>query len=112
MAALERGNFDLYLGEVRLTADFDLSPLLSSGGSLNYGGYADAETDTLLAAFRAAAESSRPAAAADLCAHLAQTVPLVPLCFKNGSVLTHWGDLSGLTPTQQNVFYGFDGWEL
>ena len=48
-AALEAGRFDLYLGEVALTADFDLSALLSSDGALNYGRWQDEQTDLLLA---------------------------------------------------------------
>ena len=43
-AALKAGNFDLYYGEVRLSANFDLSPFFRSGGSLDYGSLAD---DTL-----------------------------------------------------------------
>ena len=35
LAALTARHFDLYVGEVGLTADFDLSALLSSSGSLN-----------------------------------------------------------------------------
>ena len=38
-AALAAGNFDLYYGEVKLTADWDLSALVGTGGSLNYGGW-------------------------------------------------------------------------
>ena len=109
-AALSSGDFDLYLGEVRLTADFDLSPLLSRSGALNYGRWEDEETETLLAAFRAASGEGRADAATALYARLAEAAPLVPLCFKNWSVLTHWGQLAGLTPTAQNIFSGFDGW--
>ena len=39
LAALERGDFDLYLAEVRLTADFDLTQLVGTRGGLNYGGW-------------------------------------------------------------------------
>ena len=38
MAALEAGDFDLYYGEVKLTADWDITPLVGTGGALNYGG--------------------------------------------------------------------------
>lgn len=38
-AALAAGSFDLYYGEVRLTADWNLAPLLATGGRLNYGGW-------------------------------------------------------------------------
>lgn len=111
-AALAKGNFDLYLAETRLTADFDLSPLAASKGSLNYGRYADEETDALLERFRAAGELDRPAAAADLYVRLSTAVPFVPLCFKNGTVLTSWGSLSGLSPTQQNAFYRLEQWRF
>lgn len=109
-AALSTGAFDLYLAETRMTADFDPSALVKTGGALNYGGFSDGETDLLLSAFLAAGEEERSAAASALWSHLAQEAPLVPICFKNGSVLTHWGSFTGLTPTQQNLFYGFDRW--
>lgn len=35
--ALYYGNYDLYLGEVRLSADMNLSEFFTSGGSLSYG---------------------------------------------------------------------------
>ena len=38
LTALEAGDFDLYFGEIRLTADWDLTDLLSIGAPLNYGG--------------------------------------------------------------------------
>lgn len=110
-AALAAGNFDLYLGQVKLTGDFDLAPILGSGGALNYGGYADPDTDVLLAEYRAAGDVTRPAAAANLCRRLGETNPITVLCFKNWSVLTHWGKISGVKATQQNVFYDFPGWK-
>ena len=111
-AALARGDFDLYLGEVVLTADFDLSALLSSSGVLNYGGWQDSQTDALLAAFSAAGEGTRGDAASALYSHLAQEAPIAPICFKNGSVLTQWGRLSGLSPVRGNVFYGLESWTI
>ena len=112
VAALTAGEFDLYLGEVKLTGDFDLTALIAPAGALNYGKYSDADAQTLLAAFRAAGEDGRSVAASALYAHLAETAPITPICFKNWSVLTHWGSLTGLSPTQQNVFYGLTGWEM
>lgn len=40
-SALQNGNFDLYFGEVRLSANFDLTPFFSIYGSLNFGGLSD-----------------------------------------------------------------------
>jgi len=110
--ALERGEFDLYLGQVRMTADFDPSVLMAAGGALNYGGYGDRETLELLEQFRSAAGQVRALAAKRLYQRMAQEPPFVTLCFKNGSVLTQWRQISGLTPTQQNVFYRFADWTI
>ena len=63
-------------------------------------------------AYRAAAGTARETAAAALWARLAQEAPFAVLCFQNQSVLTQWGMVSGLTPTQQNPFYGFAHWSV
>ena len=60
----------------------------------------------------AAGAELRSSAAASLCSHLIQNAPIVPICFKNGSVLTQWGRLSGLDPVRDNVFHGLENWVL
>ena len=109
-AALEAGDFDLYFGEVRLTADWDISPLIGTGGSLNYGGYSNEAMDVLLAAF--AASEDRTAAAEALCGRLGAEAPLLPVCWKNTSVLTHEGVAEGMAPIGTNVFWNFTGWTV
>lgn len=112
LSALSSGDFDLYIGEVLLTADFNLNALLSSSGSLNYGGWSDRETDSMLAALCAAQGEERIAAAQALYSYLAENAPIIPICFKNGSVLTQWGRLGGLDPQQNNIFYGLENWAV
>lgn len=102
-AALAAGQFDLYYGEVKLTADWDLTALLGTGGSLNYGGWANAQTDQLLTS--CAAASGRRAALENLCVHLRQQSPILPVCFKSTSVLVQAGVVEGLSPTMANPFY-------
>jgi peptide/nickel transport system substrate-binding protein len=111
-AALKAGNFDLYLGEVVLTADFDLTPLLAENGALNYGGWSSGEISGLLSNFAASDGQTRRLAASELFLHLNQEVPIAPLCFKNGSVLTQWGRLSGLSPVRNDVFFQLENWSL
>lgn len=106
-AALAAGDFDLYYGEVKLTADWDLAPLLGSGGRLNYGGWSNAETDRLLAALLSAPEGQRPAAVEAFCAHLRRTASILPVCFKSTTVLVQGGVTEGLTPTAANPFHDF-----
>lgn len=109
LAALGEGEFDLYLGQVKLTADFDLTSLLM--GELNYGGFEGEELSALLDGFRSASADTRETAASALYAQLASDAPFAPLCFMRGSILTQWGAVSGLTPTQNDPFYGLGSWK-
>ncbi len=106
-AALAAGNFDLYYGEVKLTADWDLAPLLASGGSLNYSGWSNVRTDQLLATLRTSAPENRAENAELLCSHLLQTTPILPVCFKSTTVLVQSGAIEDLSPTAANPFHDF-----
>lgn len=110
LAALERGEFDLYLGQVKMTADFDPTALIAGG--LNYGGFDGKELDGALAEYRAASGQARAAAGSALWTLLAEETPFAPLCFVRGCVLTRWGTVSGLTPTQNDPFYGMKNWKF
>ena len=109
LTALQNGNFDLYLGEVRLTANWDISSLARTGGALNYGRYADAQCNTLLDAF-SLNETDQTARA--LYRYLAQSAPIAPIAFKTASVLTPSGLIDGLNPTVSSPFYGIEGWTV
>lgn len=106
VSALERGNFDLYLGQVQLTSDFDLTPLLT--GALAYGG-GQSEVQELLNAWR------RTGGETELEAYLAgfaQRSPLAPICFLRGSLLVRWGLVTGVSPTQANPYGHVDQWTI
>ncbi len=107
-AALSAGQFDLYVGEVRLTGDFDPSPLLT--GPLNYGAGEDPELVQALAAWKPARGAARTEAGKALWGRFAQGAPIAPLCFKRGSLLVRWGMVSGLQPTRADPFYRMEEW--
>lgn len=102
--ALETGNFDLYIGEIRMTGDFDVTPLLT--GSLNYGKWVSEEALALLAEWKA----DRAAADVRLWALLEAECPIAPLCFKRDSLLVRWGTVSGLNPTRGDLFHEMESW--
>lgn len=108
LSALAGGRFDLYIGEIRLTGDFDPTVLLA--GELNYGGFAGGELSALLAQWRAAQGQERSRAAAALWEQFAQDAPIAPVCFKRGSLLVRWGMASNLEPTRANPFYRMEYW--
>ena len=107
-AALEAGSFDLYLGEVRLTADWDAGALLDAGGALNYGGFVSEQLSGLNGAFLLGGNAS----AERYVKGFAEETPFAPLLFKSKTVLTPSGLVDGMTPTASDPFYGFADWRF
>ncbi|HJH61928.1 MAG TPA: ABC transporter substrate-binding protein [Firmicutes bacterium] len=110
LAALSGGQFDLYVGEVRMTGDFDPTALLAGG--LNYGGYTSSTGSALLADWRGAQGTQRSRAAAQLWDAFAQDAPIAPLCFKRGSLLVRWGMARNIQPTQADLFWNLEQWQV
>ncbi len=107
LAALESGGFDLWLGEVRLTADWDVAFLVGSGGALNYGRYASVPLDTALKAFL---KDENAATASALCELLKTETPILPIVFKNVSVLTPSGVIDGVAPAVSRPLDNLSEW--
>lgn len=112
LTALATGQFDLYFGQCRMTADWDMSALLGMYGNLNLGGYFDETADALIQASLAADEGERADALHDLCARLQTACPIAPICFKSVTVLTTSDLVDRPTPTAANPFYGMAHWTL
>ena len=96
------GDFDLYIGEVKLYNNMDMNSFFSESGALR--GKLDI-TDGLsekYAAFRLNAS-----AAAELESAFAAEMPFVPLLWRSGAVYSS-KQLPALTPSISDIFYGFD----
>jgi peptide/nickel transport system substrate-binding protein len=104
VSKLQSGDFDLYYGETLLTPDFDLRPLISAGGRLNYGGYASETTASAVSAAR------RGEDIAALYRHLLTEMPIIPLAFERGQLIIRKGLVNGLTPSPYNAFAGLEDW--
>lgn len=106
LAALQAGNFDLYYGEVRLTADWNCSSLLHTLGALNYGGCGSEEMDALLEKFLAGRGE------ADFFAAFSKEAPIAPIVFKSLSVLSPEGMVENLSPTAACLFHHIEDWQF
>lgn len=95
---LRAGSYDLYLGQVRLTADFDLRPFFS--GELSYGGIGSTELNDL-----SAAALENEGNYYDLHRAVMTQAPFCPLLFKSYAVYTTRGAISNLTPGPGDVFF-------
>lgn len=110
--ALSEGKFDLYYGEVKLSADFDLSALLRAGGSMNYGGVTNSGYGDVIDAYLAASDDGRQAACDAMLQYVADNAPILPVCFEKHEVCTHRGTVGGFAPTQYNIFYNLTNWTI
>ncbi|MCC8074945.1 MAG: ABC transporter substrate-binding protein [Clostridiales bacterium] len=110
--ALKNGDYDLYLGEVKMKGNFDLTQFIGYGGSLNYSGYYDADLSELSWLFNCASSEERAAAASEFYQALAEQAPFIPVCFKTYSLLSREGYLTSQKPTQQNLFFHFWDWSF
>lgn len=97
--ALQNSDFDLYYGEVRLTANFDLSEFFEEYGDLQYGAIASA---SLAALCNAALENS--GSYPELCAQVMQLAPICPVVFKSYALYVSRGALTSITPGVDYVF--------
>ena len=97
---LRKGDFDLYYGEVRLTANFDLSEFFKEYGNLQYGSIA---SGGLAALCTAALENS--GSYVELCSQLMQLAPICPVVFKSYALYVSRGTITSITPAVDCVFH-------
>ena len=101
-AALYGNNYDLCYCEAKLTADWNLYPLLG-GGNLNIGGWWDGWLLGQMETF--AASNDRMSTMRDLCEAIKTQAIILPICFNNMSVLTCADVIENLNPTVTEPFY-------
>lgn len=112
-AALDSGSFDMYYGDVYLPADYDLSALLSPGGSIDYGNVGNAEYSTRIHRFLSSSDTqSETAAAQQLCTYINEKAPIIPVLYRQYAVHTNRSVVSGINPTQSSLFFGLTGWQI
>lgn len=117
LARLESGDFQLFVGEVYLTPDFDLGELLLAGGSYAYGRTGTDWLSYLWSEYRHKGFSILyPNEEGEIEDHFFQYVEeyssIIPLFFKNGTMLSCWGHMSQASPVQNNLFYNLAYWSF
>jgi len=112
-SALKSGDFDMYYGELVLSADFDFSTLLLPGSRHNYGGTGNTEYKMYIDDFLSAqTDEGIKAAAKQLCNEITINSPFVPVVYKRYVIYTPTGAVSGSSPSQSGIFNNFTGWTI
>ena len=97
---LQAGSFDLYLGQTKLSANYDLSQFFKGWGNLGWGGIAD---NTLLNMCKEALANSGNYY--NLNKMVADDAKIVPVLFGYYEVYAERGQLLDLAPSRDNVFF-------
>ena len=110
---ITNGEYDMFYGEVKLPADFNLTDLITTNGVKNFFGINDPNYYEYVHAFLSAQTDEERHQTCDyLCQYIADGAVIVPICFEKQQVLTHRDVVSGIEATQYNVFYNLKNWTI
>lgn len=112
ITALEEGDYDMYYGEIRLTPDWNLAYMFEKDNEMNYANCGDEQLSALYYDYLAAGDATRAAAFDEACRYLTENAGIIPICFERRQVLTHRGVVSGISPTQYDLFNGICDWTI
>lgn len=102
LARLQSGQYDLYIGEIRLTANMDLDPLFS--GAARYGIAADGAAAQAYAKYRAGEGTLQ-----EFLTAFGEDMPYIPLVWRCGFA-GHDRRMQTVTPNGYDPYYGFADW--
>lgn len=103
-ARLTAGDYDLYIAEIRLTANMSLRPLLA-GGAASYGIAAGGAAATAYGQYLSGGLDL-----AGFCTAFAADLPYIPLCWRDG-LAAYDRRLTAVTPVGYDPYAGFAAWQ-
>ncbi len=121
MTALEEGDFDMYYGEVKLRANFDLTELLQvrpelkegqTTTNINYSGTTDEGYMTYITDYLKSGDSDRSYNYTMLADYITQNAMLITIGFEKQQIILHRGIIKGVDPNYGNPLYNFVNWEF
>lgn len=100
VSALENGEYDLYLGQTKLSANMDLTAFYQKGGALSFGGMNNSMLNTLCK--ESLANSGNYTT---LYKQVLEDGMLCPLLFRSNAIFVQRGTFTELYSSRDNVFY-------
>ena len=105
--------YDMFYGEIKLPPDFSLVDMLTTNGVKNFYNLSDPNVyEYILRYLSATGETERRNNCDAMCRYIMDNAYIIPILFEEQQVLTHRDVVSGLNPTQYNLFYGFKDWTI
>ena len=119
--ALQKGEFDMYYGEIKLRNNFDLTELLDpdnkydeekNPNGINFTGITDPNYVMYLNDYLAAGDVERDYKYNQFCSYLTENCPIVVIGFEKQEIITHRGCVKGVDANAGNPLYNFQNWEI
>jgi peptide/nickel transport system substrate-binding protein len=116
--ALENGEFDLYYGEMKLRADFDVTEFFdirtkdNENYNINYSGNTDPTFEQYINAYLSSPEGTQKAKYIDMVKYITDDGGLITIGFEKQQLITHRGIVRGVAPNAGNPLYGFANWQI
>lgn len=118
VSLLSSGNFQLYLGEIRVLPNFDLSNLVVSSGSAAYG-VAPVPTDenaggsaSAVCADMIKRYKNGECMLSDLAGAFITEMPQIPVCYKKGMLFYTSRIESKVKPSLSDIFFSFENYKI
>lgn len=105
-SAVASGKYDIYIGEVKLTADMDLSPLLKKGGSVSSGIDVSGKASAAYEAFLSGGDVNTFIDAFN------SDLPFLPLCYRSGIAIYTRSLSYGNKNHANDVYADIDSWDF
>ena len=105
-SAIQTSAFDMYLGELKLTNNMDLSPFYTIGSTPSFGIQPNSAFYTALSAY-----NNNSAKFADAVTAFKNDTPFIPICYKIGSVSFPHVFFTNIVATNHDIFYNIENWK-
>lgn len=115
MQAIENGEFEMYLGEIKLCANMDFSAFFNTSGAANC--VMVSELDDSNAQINVTCDAYKKFRAgeyslSDFCLLFDNEMPFVPLCYRTASMFYSRDFKSEINPTCYDNFYDISSWQI
>ena len=115
---LKEGEFDMYYGEMKLRADFDITELFdvrnkdNEDYNINYSGSRDTNYHNYINAYLAASDYDRASRYEEMVKFVSDNGALISIGFEKQQLITHRGIVRGVDANIGNPLYEFQNWQL
>ncbi len=104
LTRLKSGSFDLYIGEVNILDNMDMTELLCAGGKAAYGIKKNDETNKTTQNMIKSFYNGK-ATVADIAAYAISEMPIIPICYRTGVLLCCDDIKTNVQSYSGNIYY-------